>query len=63
MSRDFVGTARLKLLLFRTLPFIALQNFYEKMLMHKDVTADRSYAEPQLGSDTHELGLFISTQK
>lgn len=59
MSRDFVGTARLKLSPLCSLPYIALQKFYEKMRMHKDVTADRSYAEPQLVAITTERRLFI----
>jgi hypothetical protein len=49
MSRDFVGTARLKLSPLCTLPFFALQKFYEKILMRIDVTADRLYAKPRLG--------------
>jgi hypothetical protein len=60
MSRDFVGTARLKLSPLCTLPFIALARIYEKILMRIDVTADRLYARPRLVKDTHELGLFIS---
>jgi len=44
------------------LTFIAFLHIYERMLMHMDVSADRSYAKPQLVNNTHELGFFVVNQ-
>ncbi len=61
MSRDFMGTARLKLSPLCTLPYIALARIYEKIVMRIDVTADRLYAKPRLGMIPTSWGFLLRT--